>query len=260
MKWLMLFLSVALIIFLTGCDLFGNGGGSGKITVSIFMKISSVPEDLYRADGKWVKIELHLLSLKIFGVERDPDKNIDSSSSYDESFDSFDLSKGSKDTEVELTFSPKATVSIYSGMLFIESKELALESTKLTVNLVRFSGDSMVNYNDLYISTNENIWILLELDGIEDLYSSPTGNLNVMVLRESDLVNITGHVDGWEEHLIKFESGYYRTLSTFTKDGDFSMKLPKGDYGVTVEVYGIEEAEPSTSIEIHPTEDKELNL
>ncbi|RKX54514.1 MAG: hypothetical protein DRP30_01985 [Thermotoga sp.] len=246
------------IVILSGCDIFGGGGSSKNVTVSIFIKSVAVPDDLHNPDGTWAKIQFHILKLKVFDTVRSLDTDYDSSTDYSDVFDSFTLSKGSKNATVELELSPKATVSIYNGMLFMESKGMTLESTKLIANFVRFSGDSLVNYDDVYISSNENIWILIGLDEIEDLYSSPTGNLNMMVLRESDLINVTGHIDGEERYLVKFESGYYRTFSTFTKDGDFSMKLPKGDYGVTVDIYEVGSTEPATTDEIRPTEDVEL--
>jgi len=253
---LFLILAVVILIgFLNGCDLFKKSS-SNSSNIDFYIDYVKVPISLVKENQRAI-VRFSIQKIYSFGSE----KNIELGKEFRLLFPSitpvcsFKIDNANYKPKVTVILSPKATVDIYDGNLKIDTNSLTLASTILSATLTKYESNNLSEYYSIDINNDENFYILFDFSEISDIYADYIlATPNIYFVRGEDLVNINGKVLGEAEYRLEFISPYY-SYNTFTNSQNYSVKLFKGYYNVSVYVYEFDDTFSVASTELVPIED-----
>lgn len=254
-KQILIFLMItilSLLFLVTGCDFFKKA--KDESTIDIYVESIKLPENLVKESQK-AFIKVFIESINFLGKSLDINKEYRLPSSSMLPICRFKIPNGTYQSDITVSFSPKATVDVYDGDLLIDTNSLTLMATILNCSPKRYNSYSLESLETLDIGNDEYFYILLDFSKASDIYSDNSfATPNIHFARAEDLITVSGTVWNSSEYRIEFSSSYYE-FNTFTNSRNYSIKLYKGNYTVLTSLYEFDATFPSTSVLINPFED-----
>lgn len=253
-KLISIFLIICTLIILNGCDLF-NKEVKNDSNIDFYVECVKLPTNFVQETQRAV-ITIAIQKINFSDVDMvDVDREFQLLSSSLIPICSLKVRNDIYQPYLTLILSPKATVDVYNGNLLISTHNLTLASTTLSASLVKYESYDLESYDSLDINSDENFYILMDFSNISDLYSDISiATPNIYFSKAEDLVNVSGRIWGNSEYRIEFNSPAY-LFNTFTTSQNYSIKLFKGAYDVSIEVYEFDNDFPTTSTSLSPIED-----